>query len=199
MVITGWGRGSGPLARRGSHALSAPSTRPHPGVSVGFTRVESPGSQDVQDASVPPPFWSGPPPIAGTMEPVCHLITRRPRPPRSASNNPPVANSNPTSNSRNTSQCNNTSPPRCWGGKVSRGARALTPSSSRSSAPSPPTVSRPPGLGSGAAHRPARPSSSSSSASSPGSSSSSSASSPRNGPHPWPLLESRDMGPAPSA
>lgn len=142
--------------------------------------------------------WS-PPPIAGTMEPVCHLITRRPRPPRSASNNPPVANSNPTSNSRNTSQCNNTSPPRCWGGKVSRAALALTPSSSRSSAPLPPTVSRPPGLGSGAAHRPARPLSSSSSASSPGSSSSSSASSPRNGPHPWPLSEFRDTGPAPSA
>lgn len=105
----------------------------------------------------------------------------------------------PTSNSRNTSQCNNTSPSRCWGGKVSRDARALTPSSSRSSAPSPPIVSRPSGLGSGAAHRRARPLSSSSSASSPGSSSSSSASSPRNGPHPWPLSESLGTGPVPSA
>lgn len=199
MVITGWGRGSGPLARRGSHALSAPIhkasprrvSRLHQG---GVSRVpRRPG----RFCGSPFLVWS--PPIAGTMEPVCHLITRHPRPPRSASNSPPVANSNPTSNSRNTSQCNNTSPPRCWGGMVSRGARALTPSSSRSSAPSPPTVSRPPGLGSGAAHRPARPSSSSSSALSPGSSSSSSASSPRNGPHPWPLSESRDMGPAPSA
>lgn len=146
-----------------------------------------------------PLFGLVPPPSPARWSPFAISLSRRPRPPRSASNNPPVANSNPTSNSRNTSQCNNTSPPRCWGGKVSRGARALTPSSSRSSAPSPPTVSRPPGLGSGAAHRPARPSSSSSSASSPGSSSSSSASSPRNGPHPWPLSESRDMGPAPSA
>lgn len=202
IVITGWERGSGSLARRGSHALSAPSTGLTQACQSASPVWSLQGSQDFQDASVPPPlFGLAPGPIAATMEPVGHLITRRSRPSQIPSPQAfaPRQLEPPTSNSGNTSQCNNTSPSRCWGGKVSRDARALTPSSSRSSAPSPPIVSRPSGLGSGAAHRPARPLSSSSSASSPGSSSSSSASSPRNGPPPWPLSESLGTGPVPSA
>lgn len=202
IVITGWERGSGSLARRGSHALSAPSTGLTQACQSASPVWSLQGSQDFQDASVPPPFlvwrlapsparWS---PLAISL--LGALALPKSHPPQAFD---PRQLEPPTSNSRNTSQCNNTSPSRCWGGKVSRDARALTPSSSRSSAPSPPIVSRPSGLGSGAAHRRARPLSSSSSASSPGSSSSSSASSPRNGPHPWPLSESLGTGPVPSA
>lgn len=99
IVITGWERRSGSLARRGSHALSAPSTGLTQACQSASPVWSLQGSQDFQGASVPPPlFGLAPGPIAGTMEPVGHLITRRSRPsqiPSPPGLRPSIANSNP--------------------------------------------------------------------------------------------------------